>query len=58
VALLVLVLMGANLLGPTGLPAGLQVAHFVEVFGESFVFGWIVVGLLYHPGTRPVPVTA
>jgi hypothetical protein len=46
VALLVLVLMGANLLGPTGLPAGLQVAHFVEVFGESFVFGWIVVGLL------------
>jgi hypothetical protein len=46
VALLFAVLMGANLLRPAGLPVGLQVAHFVEVFGENFVFGWIVVWLL------------
>jgi hypothetical protein len=45
-ALLFSVLMGGNLLGPTSMPFGLQVAHFVEVFGENFVFGWIMVGLL------------
>jgi hypothetical protein len=46
VALLFSVLMGGNLLRPTDMPMGLQVAHFVEVFGENFLFGWIVVGLL------------
>jgi hypothetical protein len=58
VALLFSVLMGANLLKPIGLPAGLQVAHFVEVFGESFVFGWIVVWLLHRRQNRSVPATA
>jgi len=48
VALLFSVLMGANLLRPAGLPVGLQVAHLVEVFGENFVFGWIVVWLLHR----------
>jgi hypothetical protein len=46
VALLFSVLMGGNLLRSMGMPIGLQVAHFVEVFGENFLFGWIVVGLL------------
>jgi hypothetical protein len=58
VALLFSVLMGANLLGPTGLPTGLQAAHFVEVLGESFIFGWIVVGLLFRRITRSIPATA
>ena len=56
VALLFSVLMGGNLLRPTGLPIGLQVAHFVEVFGENFLFGWIVVWLLYYHNGRSVPV--
>jgi hypothetical protein len=46
VALLFSILMGGNLLGSVGMSFGLQVAHFVEVFGENFVFGWIMVGLL------------
>jgi hypothetical protein len=46
VALLFSVLMGGNLLRPMDMPMDLQVAHFVEVFGENFLFGWIVVGLL------------
>ena len=46
VALLFSVLMGGDLLEPTDMPTGLQAAHFVEVFGENFLFGWIVVGLL------------
>jgi hypothetical protein len=46
VALLFSVLMGGNLLLPTNMPTGLQAAHFVEVFGENFLFGWIVGGLL------------
>jgi len=54
VALLFSVLMGANLLRPTGLPVGLQVAHFVEVFGENFMFGWIVVCLLHRRHGRSV----
>lgn len=58
VALLFSVLMGTNLLRPTELPAGLQVAHLVEVFGESFAFGWIVVALLSRRGTRSALATA
>ncbi len=46
VALLFSILMGSNLLMPTGMSTGLQLAHLIEVFGEAFVFGWIVVGLL------------
>ena len=58
VALLFSVLMGANLLRPTGLPVGLQVAHLVEVFGENLLFGWIVVWLLHRRHGRNVPATA
>ena len=58
VALLFSVLMGANLLRPTGLPLGLQVAHLVEVFGENFVFGWIVVWLLHRRHGRNIPATS
>jgi hypothetical protein len=47
-ALLFSVLMGSNLLMPTGMPVGLQLAHLIEVCGEAFVFGWIVVGLLHR----------
>ncbi len=57
VALLFSVLMGANLLRPTGLPVGLQIAHFVEVFGENFLFGWIVVWLLHRRHGRSVAAT-
>jgi hypothetical protein len=57
VALLFSVLMGGNLLQPTDMPTGLQAAHFVEVFGENFVFGWVVVGLL-SAGRRPALSTA
>jgi hypothetical protein len=46
IALLFSVLMGSNLLMPTGMPAGLQFAHLIEVSGEAFAFGWVVVGLL------------
>lgn len=56
VALLFSVLMGSNLLMPTGMSHGLQLAHLIEVSGEAFVFGWIVVGLLHRrhdpQGTR------
>jgi hypothetical protein len=48
IALLFSVLMGSNLLMPTGMPVGLQLAHLIEVCGEAFVFGWIVVGLLHR----------
>jgi len=58
VALLFSVLMGANLLRSTGLPTGLQIAHFVEVFGENFMFGWIVVWLLHRRHGRSVSATA
>jgi len=58
VALLFSVLMGGNLLRPTGLPVGLQVAHLVEVFGENLLFGWIVVWLLHRRHGRNVPATA
>jgi hypothetical protein len=47
VSLLYAVLMGANLLRPTGLPVGLQMAHLAEVTGANLCFGWIVGGLLY-----------
>ncbi len=42
VALLFGWLMSANLLLATGLPAALRATHFVEVFAENFIFGWIV----------------
>jgi len=58
VALLFSVLMGANLLRPTGLPAGLQMAHFIEVFGANFIFGWSLVWLLQRRHGRNIPVTA
>ncbi|MEJ2734700.1 MAG: hypothetical protein P8189_14225 [Anaerolineae bacterium] len=48
VALLFSVLMGSNLLMPTDMSTGLQFAHLIEVSGEAFVFGWIVVGLLHQ----------
>lgn len=51
-ALLFSVLLGSNLLVPTGMPVGLQLAHLIEVSGEAFVFGWIMVGLL-HRRTEP-----
>jgi hypothetical protein len=55
VALLFSVLMGSSLLMPTDMPTGLQLAHLIEVSGEAFVFGWIVVGLLHrHRGPRHV----
>jgi hypothetical protein len=47
-ALLFSVLMGSNLLMPTDMSKGLQLAHLIEVSGEAFMFGWIVVGLLHH----------
>jgi hypothetical protein len=47
-ALLFSVLLGSSLLMPTGMPVGLQLAHLIEVSGEAFVFGWIVVGLLHR----------
>jgi hypothetical protein len=56
VALLFSVLMGGNLLRPMDMPVGLQAAHFIEVFGENFVFGWIVAGLL-STGRRPTRST-
>jgi hypothetical protein len=52
VALLFSLLMGSNLLMPTDMSTGLQFAHLIEVSGEAFVFGWIVVGLL-HRRTKP-----
>jgi hypothetical protein len=51
-ALLFSVLLGSNLLMPTGMPAGLQLAHLIEVCGEAFVFGWIVVALLHRRTKR------
>jgi hypothetical protein len=53
VALLYSVLMGSSLLMATDMPTGLRLAHLVEVFGEAFVFGWIVVGLLHRRTERP-----
>jgi len=53
VALLYSVLMGSSLLMPTDMSTGLQLAHLIEVAGEAFVFGWIVVGLLHRRTERP-----
>jgi len=49
VALLYSVLMSGNLLRSVSLSPGLRIAHLVEVFGENFIFGWIVVWLLSYP---------
>ena len=38
--------MGSNLLPALDLPAGLRFAHILEVGGESFVFGLVIVFLL------------
>jgi hypothetical protein len=57
VALLFSMLIGSKLLEPTDMATGLQAAHFIEVFGENFLFGWIVVGLL-SAGRRPAPEIA
>ena len=38
--------MGSNLLMAVDLPAGLRFAHLLEVGGESFVFGFVIVYLL------------
>lgn len=48
VALLFSVLMGSSLYLPTNMPIRLQFAHLIEVAGEAFVSGWIVVGLLHR----------
>ena len=62
VALLYSVLMGSSLLMATDMPTGLRLAHLVEVFGEAFVFGWIVVALLHgrHESrqTRMIPLVS
>jgi hypothetical protein len=59
VALLFSVLMGSNLLLSTEMPVRLQLAHLIEVSGEAFAFGWVVVGLLRHRHkarrTRTIP---
>lgn len=46
--------MGANLLLPTGLPAGIQTAHLVEVAVENFVFGMLV-AWFFTPRRRQAP---
>jgi hypothetical protein len=47
-------LMAADLLIPTGLiPPAMQAAHFVEVFAENCLFGWLVALTLAAPGSRP-----
>jgi hypothetical protein len=59
VALLYSILMASNLLRPTGMHPGLQLAHLVEVLVENLIFGWIVGWLLYPgPGRQPVTRTA
>ncbi|NOR82704.1 MAG: hypothetical protein GQ526_04350, partial [Ardenticatenales bacterium] len=55
VALLFSVLMGANLLRPMDMPAGLQMAHLIEVAGANLIFGLIVVRLLRRPTSTALP---
>lgn len=52
-ALLFAVPMSANLLLPTGMSVGLLVAHFLEVFGENFVFGAFAVWILHLRSRLP-----
>ncbi|MBN1486141.1 MAG: hypothetical protein JW981_00785 [Anaerolineae bacterium] len=47
IALLYAILMAPANLIPNPLAAGIRIAHTTEVFVENFIFGWIVVGLLY-----------
>ncbi len=50
VALLLSVLMSTPMLIPTNfMPDSVRMSHFVELFTENFVLGWIIVGLLRHP---------
>lgn len=51
--LLFAVPISANLLLPIGMSVGLQVAHFVEVFGENFVFGAFAVWILHLHSRLP-----
>jgi hypothetical protein len=49
VALLFSVLMGALLLIPQDImPDAIRMAHFAEVTSSNFLFGWIVVFILYY----------
>ncbi len=57
IGLIFAVPMSANLLLPTGMSNGLLIAHFLEVFGENFVFGALVVWIL-HIGSRLPAISA
>jgi hypothetical protein len=48
VALSFAVVMGANQLLALDMSAGLRLAHIVEIFGENFVLGWVIVWLLHR----------
>ena len=50
VALLFSVLMSAAMLIPTSfMPDSVRMSHFLELFSENFIFGWIVTWLLHRP---------
>jgi hypothetical protein len=53
VGLLFAIPMSANLLLPTGMSLGLQVAHFIEVSAENFVFGVFAVWILHLRSRLP-----
>ena len=48
VALSFAVVMGADQLLSMDMSAGLRFAHIVEIFGENFALGWMIVWLLYR----------
>jgi len=51
VALLFAALMGANLLAPNPyMPDAIRLAHFVEVTGSNFLFGWLLAAILTRDG--------
>jgi hypothetical protein len=50
VALLFSVLMSAAMLIPTSfMPDSVRMSHFLELFSENFILGWIVTWLLHRP---------
>jgi len=50
VALLFSVLMSAAMLIPTSfMPDSVRMSHFLELFTENFILGWIVTWLLHRP---------
>lgn len=57
IGLLFAVPMSANLLLPIGMSNGLVIAHFLEVFGENFVFGVLAVWIL-HLGSKLPAISA